>query len=203
VFPVDCTSGFDMNVYLKHNLKPVLDDDDNLKHHCWVIQSWGGIDTFNLTENNIRILRNLRAQLATQKLTSSESNVIASVSKVASFYDPANFSIYDSRAIYTLNWLLAKHCPEMELFPQPSGRGKAASLDLYILLELAGNKKRPMRKPKAYFKYCELVKQLAEEVYGDSEKPYLLEMLLFMNTEKIQREVFDSINVAFPLLNES
>ncbi|NDV14389.1 hypothetical protein GZH52_16675 [Crenobacter sp. HX-7-9] len=115
------------------------------------------------------------------KLTKSTFECISSLSKVASFLDPDHYVIYDSRAIYTLNWLLFNLENEAALFPQPNGRSSdLAKFDMQTIFRLSKKKISYRSYKNAYHDYCNIVKHLNEEVFGEGSKPYLLEMLLFM-----------------------
>ncbi len=172
-------NNYEKNIYLKKYLKALLNKDKDLKIHYWIIQQWGGIKSFKQNiKNNEKILK-FKKQLQDEKMTRDIFDRISSLSKIASFIDPEKYIIYDSRVIYSLNWLLFKYSEEKELFPQPIGRNNRINqYDLFTLVKLANKGHIEKSYKFAYFDYCKLMIFLCENVYGNS-KPYLLEMLLF------------------------
>ena len=50
--PASITGSFSRNVYLKENLAPVLERDNDLTTHYWVIRDWGEIHTFKIGDRN-------------------------------------------------------------------------------------------------------------------------------------------------------
>ncbi|ALH96746.1 hypothetical protein AOY20_12800 [Acinetobacter equi] len=115
-----------------------------------------------------------------KSLTKNSFERISSFSKVASFINPTEYVIYDSRVIYALNWLLFNYAPEVELFTQPQGRNsELIKYDMQTIFRLSSKKYTYRSHKIAYHAYCKLIKQLSVDVYGVSRQPYLLEMLLF------------------------
>lgn len=171
-------SRFDKSVYLKTTLKDTLKNDKSLEIHYWIIQKWGGIYAFKRNTRNDERINNLKSDLDNERLS---FGCIASLSKVASFMAPETYAIYDSRAIYTLNWLLFKFADGKKLFPQPVGRN--AKLTKHnIEKKFPSTDKAPEYYPKneAFHEYCKLMKQLTFMQHGREKPLYLLEMLLFM-----------------------
>lgn len=178
VIPESVDNQFDRNIYLKQNLSPLL-AQENLVNRYWVIQEWGGIRSLKKNARNDDLLLKLDSELEKGQLTRPTFSVISSLSKVASFINHADYAIYDSRVIYSLNWLLFKHTNEVQFFPQPSGRNAdLAQFDLNTIFNLSERDVKYISYRTAYHEYCSLLKELAVEVYGKSE-PYLVEMLLF------------------------
>ncbi|ANF81891.1 hypothetical protein A3K93_06590 [Acinetobacter sp. NCu2D-2] len=178
--PDHITSNFDRNIYLKENLHTMLKQGDCMSIYYWMIQEWGGIASFKRNDiNDAKILKFIK-ELDKKSLTKISFERISSFSKVASFMKPAEYVIYDSRVIYALNWLLFNYAPAIELFPQPQGRNsELVKYDMQTILRLSGKQHAYRSHKKAYQKYCELMKGLSVEVYGQDSQPYLLEMLLF------------------------
>ena len=179
--PGDYDSGYRKNIYLKENFKETILKDETLKSHYWAIQDWGGIGSFKKNNKNDNRIRTFLRELEKNSLTRNTFECISSLSKVASFINPEKYAIYDSRAIYTLNWLLFNHSSSAELFPQPIGR--SAELSKYDMQTIFRLTKRPLnyRSHKvAFHQYCELLGELTPQVFGDNSKPYKVEMLLFM-----------------------
>lgn len=178
VIPDSLGSQFDRNIYLKHHLSRLL-TKEHLVNRYWVIQEWGGIRSLKKNARNDNLLLKLDSELEKGQLTRPTFSVISSLSKVASFINHSDYVIYDSRVIYSLNWLLFKHTNEVQFFPQPSGRNAdLVQFNLNTIFNLSGREANYISHKLAYHEYCSLLKELAVEVYGKSE-PYLVEMLLF------------------------
>jgi hypothetical protein len=183
--PIELPNGkmnsFDKNVYLKENLSELLKNDQELEVHYWIIQQWGGIGSFKKNEANDKRIRKFISELEKGSLTKNNFNAISSLSKIASFLDPDNFVIYDSRVIYALNWLLFNFSESQELFPQPVGRSAKLSLyDMQTIFRLSGKQFEYMSHKEAFHNYCHLIKDLSSELSDVFEKPYMLEMFIFM-----------------------
>jgi len=188
------------NIYLKKNFNKVLQNDLNLENHYWIIQEWGGIKSLKQNDRNDEKINKFKKQLPTGKLTKEIFNLISSFSKLASFIKPNKYAIYDSRAIYSLNWLLFNFTDETELYPQPSGRNpKLSQYDLSTIFNLTKKDITYKSHKTAYFEYCEFLKFLSKKVY-DEDKPYKIEMLLFLIAptkiiECIEKKTTITINV--------
>lgn len=183
--PIALKDNYEKNIYLKEHMKDILENDLTLESHYWIIQKWGGISSFKYNEINSVKIQKFIEELRKKKLTKSSFNVISSFSKIASFMEYESYVIYDSRVIYSLNWLLLKHTNIKELFPQPSGRNKElAKYDLNTIISLLDKNYSYKTHENAYFEYCELIKKLSSEIY-EPDKPYKLEMLLFMIAPEI------------------
>lgn len=179
--PGSIHSGYEKNVYLKENFHRILNKDDTLKSHYWVIQEWGGIGSFKRNEKNNNRIRKFLENIEKGKLTKSSFDCISSLSKVASFAAPEKYAIYDSRAIYSLNWMLFNYSEERTLFPQPAGRSTdLAKYDMQTIFRLSKSKFEFKSHKTAFHEYCELMNKLSPRVFGFDSKPYKLEMLLFM-----------------------
>ncbi|WP_269913985.1 hypothetical protein [Acinetobacter sp. HY1485] len=82
-----------------YSKSPVHSDVD-----FWIVKEWGGIRSFKETSNNIEKIAKFKQQSKNRKLTIDTFDVISSLSKIASCLKPDDFFIYDSRAIFALNW---------------------------------------------------------------------------------------------------
>jgi len=199
--PANITGAFSQNVYLKEHLSPVLEEDGDLAAHYWIIREWGGIRTFKKCDRNDTLIRAFKAEVRKGRLTSPSFTSISSLSKLSSFWEPARCAIYDSRAVFSLNWLIFRHSKSKQLFPQPAGRNAEISkYDIETLFTLSGIDHGYFSYTTAYHEYCSLLQDLSEQVYG-SRKPYFAEMLLFLAAptiiiEDIRRSVTVSIDVA-------
>jgi len=194
--PENISDNYSRNIYLKEHFKKHLENDDGLFNHYWVIQEWGSIRSFKkMGRNNDRILE-FKKGLIQGKLTKPTFNLISSLSKIAAFLNPKEYAIYDSRAIYALNWLIFCYSDITELFPQPSGRSSIlAQYDIQTIFRLSGKKCDFRSYKTAYFDYCNFLKSISKEVYGD-EAPYKVEMLLFLAAPT---KIIDSIKSSVTL----
>lgn len=193
---------FEQNVRLKWIMKKKYEqttDPDSLDF--WIINNWGGIRGFKPNSRNKEKVKTFRNQLLKRKLTKDSFSTISSLSKISSFIDPDNYVIYDSRVIYTLNWLILT-CENQEAFnekyfPMPSGRNKIISdfdmktiVNLFHIPEYTNEQPLFISQQQAYFDYCDFVKKATTEVFGGNGKPYELEMLLFILAD---REIFQEL----------
>src|ERR1039457_4778307 len=170
--PPSITGSFSQNVYLKENLASVLEQDNDLTTHYWIIRDWGGIRTFKKCERNDSLIESFEAEILKGKLTRPSFTSISSLSKLSSFWEPARYAIYDSRAVFSLNWVIFRYSKDKWLFPQPAGRNAEISkYDIGTLFTLSGIDHRYRSYTTAYHEYCSLLQDLSERVYG-SRKPY-------------------------------
>jgi hypothetical protein len=174
-FPTNLTTNFQRNVHLKRNLKPL----DRIKNY-WAIQQWGGIKTFKNTTANEQLITNfLNACNLGTNLQKSQFNKISSLSKVASFSDPFRFFIYDSRVIFSLNWLHLVYGSPKLWYSQPVGRNtKLNKYSLETILNLSGISVVTIPDEEAYLHYCDYILSHYKQI-GYTE-PWELEMLLFV-----------------------
>ena len=193
---------FDQNVRLKWILKEKYEKTtESNSLDFWIINNWGGIRGFKPNDRNKEKVKTFRKQLLKRRLSKDSFSTISSLSKISSFIDPDNYVIYDSRVIYTLNWLILT-CENQEAFnekyfPMPSGRNKIISdfdmntiLNLFHISEYTKEQSLFISQQQAYFDYCDFVKKATTEVFGNGTKPYLLEMLLFTLADK---EIFEEL----------
>jgi len=178
--PADVIGAFSRNVYLKENLAPLLERDHKLTIHYWIIRDWGGIRTFQIGDRNDERIRTFKEEIRRGRLTRATFASISSLSKLSSFWEPERYAIYDSRTIFSLNWLIFRHCKDKYLFPQPIGRSTAISdYDTQALFRLSGTDHQYRSHKTAYHDYCALLQDLSQEIYGN-RRPYFVEMLLFL-----------------------
>lgn len=179
--PKDKNSYYEKNVYLKENFYSVVRLDRTFKSHYWIIQDWGKIRSFRKTERNDQRIKRFLNELGKGELTRSSFDCFSSLSKVGSFINSDEYVIYDSRAIYSLNWLLFKYSSKISLFPQPNGRNsELAKFDLQTIFRFSKEQYEFKSYKFAFHEYCTLLKYLSKQVFGKDTKPYVLEMLLFM-----------------------
>ena len=167
----------------------------------WIVNNWGGIRGFKPNERNVEKVRRFKKQLEKRKLSLDCFSTISSLSKISSFIDPENFVIYDSRVIYTLNWLILtcenQNGFKKKYFPMPSGRNKIiANFDMNTIVNISHiseydeNTELYVSQQNAYFQFCDFIKTNTELIYGENSKPYELEMLLFTLADK---EIFEEL----------
>lgn len=82
----------------------------------WIIKTWGGIKGISDTS-----IKNIVENLNNKKYS---FNNISSWSKVHSFKNVDTDVIYDSKVIYSVNWLLLNLDNDYRFFLQPEGRNK-------------------------------------------------------------------------------
>ena len=198
--PEGISSAYSKNVFLKENLHKVL-ALNNLKNYYWIIQEWGGISALSLKDSNDRRIQKFFTELTAKKLSSDSFGCISSLSKVAAFSNPAEYAIYDSRVIYSLNWLIFNYASSAELYPQPVSRNSIITeYDPQTIYKLTGKKFTVKEKNKAYFDYCDFLKKVTPMVYGKTGKIYMLEMLLFIvATTDIANELKSSASISITL----
>jgi hypothetical protein len=186
---------FERNVLLKNVIHEKYErflnmSIDSSDLDFWIINTWGGIGGFKRNQKNLEKINKFKIELNKNKLTKNTFYTISSLSKVASFLNPSKFVIYDSRVIYSLNWLILqienKHNFEMPYFPMPSGRNNiivnfdiSTILNIYHLNKYVANENIYIKENIAYFKYCEFVSNAAKTIFGSEGMPYQIEMLLF------------------------
>lgn len=166
---------FEKEVALKFLINNDLNnnDVDDLKVALWVIKIWGGIK--GIKETSIqKILINLE-----NKIYPFEN--ISSWSKVHSFKNIKSDVIYDSRVIYSLNWLLLSLNIDTKFFLQPEGRNKKLStFPVSSIINFKNskfidvNKKGDKTFEKVYFKgdelyskYIEIITAINENIWKD------------------------------------
>lgn len=198
----DEKNSFEQNVRLKWILsekyKTSAEQNDL---DFWIVNNWGGIRGFKPIERNIEKVQKFKKQLSKRKLSLDCFSTISSLSKISSFIDPENFVIYDSRVIYTLNWLILT-CENQDsfkekYFPMPSGRNKIiADFDMSTIVNISHISKYIqgedlyITQQKAYFEFCDFIKTNTKLIFGKDSKPYELEMLLFTLADK---EIFKDL----------
>ena len=133
---------------------------------------------------------------------------ISSTSKLACFYDPSQFIIYDSRVAYTINWLILSLNLNSKYFPIPDGKNsKMNAFDIEVLIRIKNKDKYNrtdsrtfisdcdaslfVTDDKAYFEMNNLINQIHYELYKNENKPpFYTQFLLFAIADNI---VFDEI----------
>ncbi|MGA7577046.1 MAG: hypothetical protein ACLQUW_00055 [Desulfobaccales bacterium] len=178
-------SAFENNIALKKCLRSHL-RCNGYPMEYWIIQKWGGINGFKKNSINDQKITILYEQLDEGSFSRNIFEVISSLSKIASFYNPSEYAIYDSRSIFSLNWLLLKSGATDGFFHIPAGRNtEIAKYDLETIIRLKCGERRGLFVDNkiAYFEYCNLLKKLSLAIWNNEElrgMPFYLEMLLFI-----------------------
>ncbi|RUA34487.1 MAG: hypothetical protein DSY77_05090 [Bacteroidetes bacterium] len=194
-------SPFYQNIQLKEILKEKYEKTSNTTPlDFWIINEWGGIRGFKANDRNQEKIRKFREQLIKRKLTLDSFSTISSLSKLSSFIDPDNFVIYDSRVIFTINWLILtcenQNNLKIKYYPMPNGRNKIISdFDMNTIINVVHvldyhENSLFIHKQQAYFNFCDFIKSATKEIFDKDTKPYQLEMLLFTLADK---EIFNEI----------
>ncbi|PIV41079.1 MAG: hypothetical protein COZ31_05200 [Nitrospirae bacterium CG_4_10_14_3_um_filter_44_29] len=196
--PENC---FMKNISLKKALQRHLPDKSKEMEY-WIIKQWGGIRRFKKDKKNDERINALYRQLDSGRLSRDISSCISSFSKIASFYNPDKYAIYDARATFSLNWLLLKAGLTAGFFPVPAGQNTAITkydIETVIRLKYGDNNNLFLKPSVAYFEYCNLLKELSSRIWNDAERknmPYYLEMLLFVIAPReIVADMKQSINI--------
>lgn len=161
----------------------------------------GGIRSFKPNERNIDKILSFKEQIKKGRLSLDCFSTISSLSKISSFLNPEKFVIYDSRVIYTLNWLILtcenQNGLRKKYYPMPRGRNKKISdfemntiINLSHISDYGGKVEMFIPQQKAYFDFCKFVQNATKKIYGPNSKPYELEMLLFTLADK---EIFEDL----------
>lgn len=201
-------NAFEQNIKLKNLLSEKYKTTNNHNEiDFWIINSWGGIRGFKNIQKNKDKINNFKNQINEEKLTLEMFETISSLSKISSFINPEKFSIYDSRVVYTLNWLILtcenKEKLNFKYFPIPTSRNKILQdfdlntiLNLFHFNEYEKGNKIYLDKQKAYFEYCKFINCNVEEIFGKGAKPYELEMLLFLLADNdVFKEITQKIKI--------
>jgi hypothetical protein len=176
---------FERNISLKKCLHRHLPDETR-EIEYWIIQTWGRIRRFGRDSKNDARIEALYGQLHTGSLSSDLFGCISSLSKIASFFNPERYAIYDARATFSLNWLLLKSGVTRGFFPVPLGRNTDINrydIETLVRLKCGDTRDTFFDRKYAYFEYIKLLSELSSQIWSDPERkivPYYLEMLLFV-----------------------
>ena len=188
---------FERNELLKFKLTEYfqLNNSSMDDLHFWIINQWGGIKNFKNSDKNRKKINVFENEVSNGRLTRSTFSTISSLSKLSSFWDCKNYVIYDSRVIYSLNWLILKLSKEKRYFITPAGRSDVIAnynIDTVIRLfhkDIIHVEDLYYSYKEAYHRYCDLMKEWSLKIWGDDhsnrkQHPFYLEMLLFVIADK-------------------
>lgn len=180
----------------------------------WIIEIWGGIPPGkNNDDTSLKKCIELAEKSANNAKLNFHFDRIASWSKHIAFKYPRKYAIYDSRVIYSLNWLLFEGKEKSKkYFPIPSGRNPIMELLDYSCLpfiahyiervdevisrlkeggepRIAHNLRSELfiKRGQAFSEYCELLKMISHKLYPDDKSGLALakvEMILFSLADK-------------------
>ncbi|NER11991.1 hypothetical protein GWK08_00930 [Leptobacterium flavescens] len=202
IYELNQLSLYEKEVKLKFILRDKL--QENFEYNpslfnalcMWIIRDWGGIKGAK-EESTIPSLI---------KFINSEKPAydrLPSLSKAGMFMFPEKNIIYDSRVIYSLNWVLLSQEAGSHFFPIPGGRNsKMNAFDMNVLIRLFNAEKyKPEKRSQlknrnyiseidkslyvdekdAYFEAISLIKKVNQLLWDDerSEFPFYTEMILF------------------------
>jgi hypothetical protein len=193
-------NNYEKNVDLKEKLSTLMLDDKINDISYWIIQKWGGIQSFRKTEKNDKLIPKFLSEIQKGKLSKSSFSTISSLSKIASFMNPNEYFIYDSRVIFSLNWLLYCSGNRDSLFIQPNSRNTELNkYDLGTIMGLAKNEVNYIDYSICYHKYCDFIKTYSKSVYPN-KKSYCLEMLLFTIADnEIINDIKDKVKITIEI----
>lgn len=210
-------SYFQRNIVLREEIAKVLKTVDlNMDYINWIIKDWGGIRA--TSSKSVEDYNDYIDQLKKNDRISFKG--VASFSKVASFKNPLEHIIYDSRVAYALNWIMLKSQASQAFFPMPVGRNsKLMAFDISVLIRLKNpqlyqidsiedieknyvskrDKALYMKDDEAYFTMCEVIKEVNKILFlkdrNKINKPYYAEMLLFSIADtEIIKDITESIS---------
>lgn len=173
-------------------VKRILAEIDLVNHEkfkeiaLWIIKDWGGIRGI---KEDILLERVKAFYSSPNKQPAFDS--ISSLSKIIALNNPAEYTMYDSRVAYTMNWIILSQNAGERFFPIPEGRNtKLKDFDIKTLIHLTDPKRYKEQKnslfiPKdeTYCEFNELVCKINKALYRDKE-PFYTEMLLFALADK-------------------
>lgn len=188
-FEKDVLLKFELNNQIKN-----LNGETKRQLDEWIVCSWGGISTHK-DFKSIYDLKNRRLY-----------DRISSWSKILSFENIETEIIYDSRVIYSLNWLIYKynklHDTNEKFLFQPDGRNKKLNLlrvDAIINFEYSSHYDLDKRGDKVFCEYfCD-----KNECYEYARKLiFAINQKLFENVESTNIGDRDIPHKEFPFFSE-
>ncbi|MGL5712624.1 MAG: hypothetical protein ACRCXT_04070 [Paraclostridium sp.] len=190
---------FDKNILLKKIISEVINNQSDIveteKYYSWIVHDWGNIKS--KSEISHYEIENMINQLEVNK--KSKYNRISSTSKILSFIDRYKYIIYDSRVVYSMNWILVKTGASDVYFRQPPSRNsKLKNLDMNTIIKLKNKDIKYIKSDDNYYVMCELIKEINLHLWEDNSRkePFYTEMLLFyMADTAIIDDISNSVSV--------
>jgi hypothetical protein len=206
----NATSAFSQNRLLRSIVRQRLSlNKQDYPLLYWIIKDWGGISAFKSpweSQKNLERIDGFFSCLESgDPLRSELFNIISSLSKLSSFWDPEKYVIYDNRAIYTLNYIIYKaneNRAGLKYFPIKGGsRNKMITEKPIEILIGKYNRNNFYAEEVAYYIYCDLIIALNGLLYPEHpDEPYRTEMLLFTKIEIPFREMNGKLDNLKPKL---
>ncbi len=187
------SDSYKQNKILKENLKDcfskTISDQKKLELVNYIVNTWGGISEVKQSRRKNLIFQDIDSSDSVE-MNISESDYIASRSKVLSFLKPEEYVICDSRVIFTLNWLLliTRSKDKLIQFSELELRNRICkSYKLSYLLDKFKIKPFDNIIDK-YTDYLDIVKILTNELKKTNTdwKLYSTEMLLFQIADDLE-----------------
>ena len=150
----------------------------------WIINTWGGISAFKDSDKTRAKIKEFAETHTQERMSGDLFAVISSLSKLAAFWDYERFAVYDSRVIFSLNWLLFLYAPHHRLFPQPEGRNtRIRQYHMPTILALHGDNRDFYPEEEAFYHYCKLLRRCAADIFTDDKRIHEIEMFLFKEAD--------------------
>lgn len=170
------------NITLKEQSGGIWNDGDKLEISNWVVAKWGGIKG-----NRPTTVANYVSAICAGHYP-NEIKGVASYSKILSFMDPNEFSIYDARVAISLNAIqLLRGAKNGTAFTYLPGRNtklkKFREMPLTQRRALLQSGWSPVAAKDCYTFYLNTLKQVRFEL--ETAKLYELEMSLFADAEEL------------------
>ncbi len=202
-----------VHIKIRHSYE---NDQQNFDKLClWIIKDWGGIRAAK-DKGTIELIS------AFLKTETPSYKRITSASKVGAYMYPEKHTIYDSRVVYSLNWIILSENAGDLFFPIPSGRNsKMNAFDMNVLIrmknashytpieieEMGGryikskDKKLYIPEKESYSELNRLIKKIHQRLWDSdkSEKLFYTEMLLFSIADT---EVFKDITERIEIIKK-
>lgn len=179
-------SVFEKNVSLKNKLHKemqMLSEKEYLNTAYWIVKKWGRISSFRREKINDQKLLAIKKKIDEKKdvkdVFDGIHDCLASYSKVAAFYKPNVFAVFDARVAFTLRWLFFKNELNIKYFRQIPSRNskiKDCLTKLKGSIPSAKDKEKYYPKNEEYAEYCNLLKKVATKM---GREIYEVEMFLF------------------------
>lgn len=166
-------------IHLKHIMAEKLNGDfENWEINEWIVHEWGKIPRFQIGQHD-RITR-FRDNLQ-DGFTSSLDN-ISSLSKIASFVQPSEYFVYDSRVAFAIDGILLnyhKNNPSANVcfFPIPKAQSNRKQR-MELLIQQAITHPVFIAEKDSYVFYNNLILALSRHI-NNGFPPCWVEMLLF------------------------
>lgn len=197
---LDNKTNYQKSVYLKRYFtkNKLINQPYKKDIIVWIVKDWGrikGINADNFVSKVIDIIQD-------NKIIKFEG--VSSISKIVALNDPNNCVMYDSRVIYSINWIIMKQRAGDLFFPMPNSRNtKLNAFDINTIINIFYQDKFSKKnvyidKNEAYTTFNELVININDRLFNDErqKEPYHTEMLLFALADKnILADIKSSIKI--------